>query len=414
MNPFIKFLTSARSLASQGITKDEILAFAEMQFGKIGTKGLLRRQIDNIFKPKKPVGKKDPDFDNTVEKMQFDDQGKPFNPRDPLKKADGGRIGYAMGSEGIMQVAEADEITNKELTVPKAIEIFERFNEREPKDMKELLDFFKKNPRYQRASKDEGIMQMASDPGIMDERNELSLQLFKKPIDLLTPEEMDLLNDEAERLMQKFSKVDRGAPSITLADGGRAEFKDGTFKKLFFNEETPILSGLNTTALFDLVVAAKDLVGPAMGLADGGRAEYKDGPKDPRRRTFMKAAAGIASMIPFGGAKIIGKAAPVVAKAAEISGPALAKIVDTVMSLGKLISVKGKRVKEMVTKKKHEGVEVTEDIQDGSYIIKKGDKEIYYKPGRQDEMGIDDDIIEVIEKTVTKKAGGGVARLLGE
>ena len=128
----------------------------------------------------------------------------------------------------------------------------------------------------------------------------------------------------------------------------------------------------------------------------------------------MKAAAGIASMIPFGGAKIIGKAAPVVTKAAEISGPALAKIVDTVMSLGKLISVKGKRVKEMVTKKKHEGVEVTEDIMDGSYTIKKGGKEIYYKPGRRDEMGIEDDIIEVIEKTVTKKAGGGVARLLGE
>ena len=29
-------------------------------------------------------------------------------------------------------------------------------------------------------------------------------------------------------------------------------------------------------------------------------------------------------------------------------------------------------------------------------------------------MGIEDDIIEVIEKTVIKKAGGGVARLLGE
>ena len=368
MNPFIKFLTSARSLASQGITKDEILAFAEMQFGKIGTKGLLRKQIDNIFKPKKPVGKKDPDFDNTVEKMQFDDQGKPFNPRDPLKKADGGimRAGFKDG---------------------------------------------------------EGIMQMASDPDIMDERNELSLQLFKKPIDLLTPEEMDLLNDEVERLMQKFSKVDRGAPSITLADGGRAAFKKGLlaklmpsvepdgglFKSIFANKNAPILSGFNTAELFDIVSRISSIP-----FADGGRAEYKDGPKDPRRRTFMKAAAGIASMLPFGGAKIIGKAAPVVAKVAEISGPALAKIVDTVMSLGKLISVKGKRVKEMVTKKKHEGVEVTEDIQDGSYIIKKGDKEIYYKPGRQDEMGIEDDIIEVIEKTVTKKAGGGVARLLGE
>ena len=68
----------------------------------------------------------------------------------------------------------------------------------------------------------------------------------------------------------------------------------------------------------------------------------------------------------------------------------------------------------MITKKKLGKVEVEEDIQDASYIIKKDGKEIYFKPGKQDEMGIDDDIIEVIEKTVTKKAGGGVARLLGE
>ena len=73
-----------------------------------------------------------------------------------------------------------------------------------------------------------------------------------------------------------------------------------------------------------------------------------------------------------------------------------------------------KELKEMVTKKKHEGVEVTEDIGDGSYIIKKGDKEIYYKPGRMDETGgIEDDIIEVIEDRV-KKAGGGIGYMLGE
>jgi len=29
-------------------------------------------------------------------------------------------------------------------------------------------------------------------------------------------------------------------------------------------------------------------------------------------------------------------------------------------------------------------------------------------------MGVEDDIIEVIEKTITKKASGGVARMLGE
>ncbi len=38
-----------------------------------------------------------------------------------------------------------------------------------------------------------------------DSRNELSLEIFGKPLDLLTPEEMDMLNEEAERLMNKFS-----------------------------------------------------------------------------------------------------------------------------------------------------------------------------------------------------------------
>mgnify|MGYP001395330761 CR=1 FL=1 len=184
------------------------------------------------------------------------------------------------------------------------------------------------------------------------------------------------------------------------------------FETLFYNKSAPILSALNTSELFDLVTTLSSGI---PGLAEGGRINYAEGPKDPRRRTFMKAAAGLASLLPFGAAKIVGKAAPVVAKAAEITGPALAKIVDTVMSLGKLVSVKGRKVKEMVTKKKHEGVEVTEDIQDQSFIIKKGDKEIYYKPGKMDETGgIEDDIIEVIEKRIQKAGGGGIGYMLGE
>ena len=264
----------------------------------------------------------------------------------------------------------------------------------------------------------DGIMQMASAPDPMDERNSvmemLSERYYGKPLKDLTEDEFIDLEEALEDLT---GKKDRGAPSITLADGGRAAFKDGTgmFERLFFNKESPILSGLNTSALFDLAVAAKDFAAPLVGLAEGGRIGYKDGPKDPRRRTFMKAAAGILGALPFGGAKLLSKAAPVVTKAAEITGPALAKIVDTVMSLGKLVSVKGRRVKEMVTKKKHEGVEVTEDIQDQSFIIKKGDKEIYYKPGKMDETGgIEDDIIEIIEKRIQKAGGGGIGYMLGE
>ena len=201
------------------------------------------------------------------------------------------------------------------------------------------------------------------------------------------------------------------------ADGGRIGLREGTgmFEELFYSKDRPILSGLNTAAVFDLVVAAKDAAGPLLGFADGGRIGYKDGPDQPGRRKFMKIAGGILGAVPFGGAKLLSKAAPMVSKAAELTGPALNKIVETVMTFGKMVSLKGKRVKEMVTKKKHEGVEVTEDVGDGSYIIKKGDKEIYYKPGRQDETGgFEDDIIEVIEKRIEKAGGGGIGYMLGE
>ena len=264
-----------------------------------------------------------------------------------------------------------------------------------------------------------------SAPDPMDERNtvmeNIAISEFGKPLKDLNEDEII----QIEEMMEEMTKIDRGAPSITLADGGRAEFKDGlssklnkkftidggTLRSMFFNKNNPILTGFNVSELVDLAVRN---IGPAIGLAEGGRAAFKDGPKDPRRRGFMKAAVGIASMLPFGIGKGVKMAKPAIEKAVDISGPALAKVVETVMSLGKTISQSGKRVKEMITKKRHKGVEVEEDIMDGSYTIKKGDKEIYFKPGRQDEMGIDDDIIEVIEKTVTKKASGGVARLLGE
>ena len=332
--------------------------------------------------------------------------------------ATGGRIGLKEG-EGIMQMASdpdpMDERNNalenlsdsyfgkplKDLT-PKQIEFLE-----------EALEEMSKKPTVPRM--------MASAPDPMDERNtvmeNIAIDQFGKPLKDLSEEEII----QIEEMMDEMSiKKDRGAPSIKLAaEGGimRVGLKDGTgkFEKFFFNKESPILSGLNTSALFDLAVAAKDFAGPLIGLAEGGRIGYKDGPSDPTKRKFMKAAVGLASVLPFGIGKGVKMAAPVVAKAAEITGPALAKIVETVMDFGKLISVKGRRVKEMVTKKKHQGVEVTEDISDGSYIIKKDNKEIYYKPGRMDETGgVEDDIIEILEDTVTKKAGGGIARMLGE
>jgi len=271
--------------------------------------------------------------------------------------ADGGRIGYAMGSEGIMQMASVDD------------------------------------PFYRGGEEDEH-----------------SFRMFNKPYKDLTPDELEEFREEMMRLMNKFSS----APSLEDSRNEMMEniARDNFGKPLKDLSEDEIIQ---IEEMMDNMSSMPDRGAQSIKLADGGRAAFKDGPKDPRRRGFMKAAVGIASMLPFGIGKGVKMAAPVVTKAAEISGPALAKIVDTVMSLGKTISQSGRRLKELTTKKKHKGIEVEEDNLDGSYIIKKGDKEIYYKPGRMDETGgIEDDIIEVIENTVTKKAGGGIARMLGE
>ena len=149
------------------------------------------------------------------------------------------------------------------------------------------------------------------------------------------------------------------------------------------------------------------------GMATGGRAGFKDGPDQPGRRKFMKIMGGLATLPILG--KFVKPAMPLIQKGAEITAPALDKIIEAVMSAGKLVSQSGRRLKELTTKKKLKDIEVEEDMMDGpSYTIKTKDKTIYYRPGRQDEGGLEDDIIEVIEDTVTKKAGGGIARMLGE
>jgi hypothetical protein len=292
-----------------------------------------------------------------------------------VEEADGGRIGLAAGTMPSV--------------IMRLVRGFMKVTGRKPNkdEMEKIL--------FEAADKDIG--KMASDDYAMKVGG--GLKAIKRR------------TDEIDR-----SKLSKMVDDIEFAQGGRAGFKEGKgmFEELFFSKDRPILSGLNTAALFDLVVAAKDAAGPLIGFADGGRIGYKDGPDQPGRRKFMKIAGGILGAIPFVGTKILSKATPVISKTAELTGPALDKIVDTVMSLGKFVSLKGKRVKDMVTKKKHEGVEVTEDVADQSYIIKKGDKEIYYKPGRMDETGgIEDDIIEVIEDRV-KKAGGGIGYMLGE
>ena len=85
-NAIIKFLNAARSLVNQGMSKEAVMNFAKNEFGEINE--LFQKQIDSIFKPGqgiKSIKMKDPDFDDTVIKMQFDEQNIPYNPNNPLK-----------------------------------------------------------------------------------------------------------------------------------------------------------------------------------------------------------------------------------------------------------------------------------------------------------------------------------------
>jgi len=154
--------------------------------------------------------------------------------------------------------------------------------------------------------------------------------------------------------------------------------------------------------------------------AEGGRIGFSKGKlADAARRKFMKTAGAAGAGIAALKTGLIGlgeKAAPVVEKTVEYTAPALNKIVETVMSVGDLMSQSGRRLKELTTKKKFKDIEVEEDMIDGpSYTIKKDGETIYYRPGKQDESGgFEDDIIEVIDETITKKASGGIARMIGE
>jgi len=99
---------------------------------------------------------------------------------------------------------------------------------------------------------------MASEPNIMDERNELSLRLFGKELKLLTPEEMDILDQEAERLMQKF-----------MADGGRAQYGLGSIVKSIKKGVKGVVKGVKKNPL--LALAALNF---APALVPGGKAMF--------------------------------------------------------------------------------------------------------------------------------------------
>ena len=216
----------------------------------------------------------------------------------------------------------------------------------------------------------------------------------------------------------------------------------------------------------NVIDTSKGIMGGKQMKAMGGRIGYKDGPDQPGRRKFMKIMGGLAT-IPFVGKFFKGAktAAPAVEKAAEVAGQAPSYFFDLVAkikTLGKMSDGPAERIKEYSMKAKDGKSELllTEDIGTGEMQIKKIGKEgddmitdvqtMEYTPGSsmadettkgipadnyeefteyhsriyKDEFNdpsfepgikIDEIIEEVKDQAPSiKKAGGGIAKMLGE
>ena len=254
------------------------------------------------------------------------------------------------------------------------------------------------------------------------------------------------------------------------AMGGRIGFEAGTpehFRK-YLEEREMIEKRQRLEQLlkeYEDDMNRKKVMQQKQEAADGGRIGYKDGPDQPGRRKFMKIMGGLATL-PFVGKFFKGAktAAPAVEKAAEVAGQAPSYFFDLVAkikTLGRMSDGPSERIKEYSMKGKDGESEflLSEDIGTGEMQIKKIGKEkdmvtdvqtMEYTPGSsmadettkgipadnyeefteynsriykdefnepQIETGIKvKEIIEEIKDQAPsiKKAGGGIARMLGE
>ena len=192
-------------------------------------------------------------------------------------------------------------------------------------------------------------------------------------------------------------------------------------------------------------------------MAQGGRIGYKDGPDQPGRRKFMKIMGGLAALPIIGkffkGAKV---AAPAVEAARETAAQAPSYFFDLVNKI-KMLGKPGMSIGPRQKTINYKNYELIEDTTTGDITVvkQKGDPDFAYeeevmslRKGQADEMtkgktppdeyeeltvrpdmdgkmkdvedGIEPESIQEIVEEVTgeapsiKKAGGGIATMLGE
>jgi hypothetical protein len=278
----------------------------------------------------------------------------------------------------------------------------------------------------------------------------------------------NLTSDDAKQILEAIE------PIVKKADGGRIGFEAGTpehFRK-YLEEREMIEKRQRLEQLlkeYEDDMNRKKVMQQKQEAANGGRIGYKNGPDQPGRRNFMKIMGGLATL-PFVGKffKTAEVAAPVAEKAVEVAGQAPSYFFDLVAKI-KLLGEPRRTpsYKERVNEYQYTGkdgieYELIEDLDTGEIMIQKdkigvggsGDKsfdvltdrtEMRYKKPKPDEgdpnpsaeyeeykVEFDSDgtaadasqIDEISKKEIIeeikdqapsiKKAGGGIARMLGE
>ena len=437
MSPFLVFLNAARNLASMGMKREQVLDFAQREFGELSE--LMKAQIDNIYKPKKgapsqsKVGeffgfknypKKDEVFDDTVVKMKFDDEGKPFNPRDPLKnlskkdkdkKADGGRIGlkdsvndkqklgilFPMKRDGFLVSPDFDNMTEEQKMYMEGMKIQEK---KRQEKLRKLLEKFKESlpenernikpvPMPKRELPNTGIKALASGGRVGFKKG-----LLASMMEGLSPDGGIFQSIFANRKHPILSTLNATellslgealGPVIGFNEGGRVGLKSGTgifkgLKKFLMPGADDKLERqlLGTELGYEGLNNLMQLLQGSGLFASGGRVGLKDGPQDPKRRSILKMIGGGLMSLPIlSKLKFLAPLAPTIKKAAEkgidIAPSYFFDLVNKIKMFGK----QGKGAEDRVTEYNYKNYSLEENVSDGTQriTIKKGDPEVSYK-----------------------------------
>ena len=427
MSPFLVFLNAARNLASMGMKREQVLDFAQREFGELTE--LMKAQIDNIYKTKKgapsesKVGeffgfknypKKDEVFDDTVVKMKFDDEGKPFNPKDPLKnlskkdkKADGGRIGFDMGSfpikkDGFLVSPDFDKMTEEQKMYMEGMKIQEK---KRQEKLRKLLEKFKESlpekernikpvPMPDRALPMKGILQSLAGGGRVGFKKGLLASMMEG----LSPDGGIFQSIFANRKHPILSTLNATEllslgealrPVIGLNEGGRVGLKSGTgifkgLKKFLMPGADDKLERqlLGTELGYEGLNNLMQLLQGSGLFASGGRVGLKDGPQDPKRRSILKMiGGGLMSLPNLGKLIFLAPLAPTIKKAAERGIDVAPTYFFDLVNKIKMFGKQGKGAEDRVTEYNYKNYSLEENVSDGTQriTIKKGDPEVSYK-----------------------------------